>query len=248
MTRFVARLSGFGRTGMPRVGIITAMATEVGPLIRDWRRTSAEYGGRRYQFFEKDDAVLVCGGIGHEAGRRAAEAVIECARPEMLIATGLAGGLKPEWTLGRTMLAAEVVDEATGKRFATAGGTGAVVSSREIARADKKRELALRFAADVVDMEGAAVAEVAGRHGLPFLAVKAVSDEMDFELPPLQPFVDEQGRFQAARFTMWAAWHPQWWPTIAQLKTRSDMAAEKLAGKLEEVMAGISEIVGERVR
>ncbi len=188
-------------------------------------------------FFEGEDAVLLCGGIGHEAGKRAAEAVIEYARPDVLIATGLAGGLKPEWTLGRTIVAAEVVDEATGRRFKTAYGDGTVVSSREIARAAKKRELVSRFAADVVDMEGAAVAEVAESHGLPFLAVKAISDEIDFELPPLQEFVDADGQFRGARFGFWAAWHPQWWPAIAQLKRRSDRAAAALAEKLTEVIA-----------
>ena len=162
--------------------------------------------------------------------------MIEYAKPSCLIATGLAGGLKPEWTLGRTMVAAEVVDEATGRRFKTAYGEGSVVSSREIARAAKKRELASRFSADLVDMEGAAVAEVAEAHGLPFLAVKAVSDEMDFELPPLQGFVDPEGRFQSARFGFWAAWHPRWWPAIVQLKRRSDLAAEKLAERLRNLI------------
>jgi adenosylhomocysteine nucleosidase len=214
------------------VGIVTAMATEVWPLIQEWRRNP-----HPLKFFENDDAVLLCGGIGYEAGKRAAEAVIEYARPEVLIATGLAGALKPEWALGQTMIAAEVVDEATGRRFKTAYGEGTVVSSREIARAAKKRELASRFAADLVDMEGAAVAEVAEAHGLPFLAVKAVSDEIDFELPPLQAFVDAEGRFEGARFGLWAAWHPQWWPAIAQLKTNTDRAAEALAGKLRDVIA-----------
>jgi adenosylhomocysteine nucleosidase len=208
------------------------MATEVWPLIREWRKNP--HPGT---FFESEHAVLLCGGIGHEAGKRAAETVIEYAKPSLLIATGLAGGLKPEWTLGRTMVAAEVVDESTGRRFKTAYGEGSVVSSREIARADKKRELASRFGADVVDMEGSAVAEVAEAQGLPFLAVKAVSDEMDFELPPLQGFVDVDGRFQGARFGFWAAWHPRWWPAIAQLKRNSDRAAAALAGKLKEVIA-----------
>ena len=224
------------------VGIVTAMATEVWPLIRNWRQNPHPWQNQPrvahpVTFFESDDAVLLCGGIGYEAGKRATEAIIEYAKPSVLIATGLAGGLKPEWTLGRTMVAAEVVDEATGRRFKTTYGEGTVVSSREIARAAKKRELALRFGADLVDMEGAAVAEVAEAHGLPFLVVKAVSDEMDFELPPLQEFVDAEGRFQGARFGFWAAWHPQWWPAIAQLKKRSDVAAAALAEKLREVIA-----------
>ena len=225
---------------MPSVGIVTAMATEVWPLIRKWQRVRRG----RLQFREHADAVLLCGGIGHEAGKRAAEAVIEYAKPEILIATGLAGGLKPEWTLGRTMIAAEVVDEATGRRFRTAYGEGTVVSSHEIARAANKRVLASRFVADVVDMEGSAVGEVAEAHGLPFLAVKAVSDDMDFELPPLQGFVDREGKFQSGQFVLWAAWHPGWWPGIVRLKKRSDIAAAKLSGVLSEVIAGIAERAG----
>jgi adenosylhomocysteine nucleosidase len=231
---------------MPNVGIVTAMETEVWPLIRNWRENpnpwqSRPRMGHPVRLFENDDAVLLCGGIGYEAGKRAAEAVLEYAKPDVLIATGLAGGLKSEWTLGRTMLAAEVIDEATGRRFRTAWGEGTVVSSREIARAAKKQELASRFAADIVDMEGAAVADVAEAHELAFLAVKAVSDEMDFELPPLQEFVDADGQFQGVRFGFWAAWHPQWWTTIARLKRRSDLAAEALTGKLREVIAEFKE-------
>jgi adenosylhomocysteine nucleosidase len=224
------------------VGIVTAMATEVWPLIRSWERNPHPWQqqprvGHPLDCFVSQDAVVLCGGIGYEAGKRAAEAVIEYAKPDLLIATGLAGGLKPEWTLGRTMVAAEVMDEATGRRFRTAYGEGTVISSREIARAAKKRELAARFSADVVDMEGAAVAEVAEAHGLPFLAVKAVMDDLDFELPPLQEFVDAEGRFQHARFGLWAVWHPRWWLATAQLKMRTDRAAAALAGKLREVVA-----------
>ncbi len=224
------------------VGIVSAMETEVWPLIREWNKNPHPYQqrvrvGHPPIFFESGNAVLVCGGIGYEAGKRAAEAVIKYAKPGVLIATGLAGGLKPEWRLGQTMVAAQVIDEATSRRFKTAYGEGTVVSSREIARAAKKQELASRFAADLVDMEGAAVAEVAATHGLPFLAVKAVSDELDFELPPLQSFVDAEGQFQALRFGFWAAWHPRWWAAIAQLKKRSDLAAVALAEKLREVIA-----------
>ena len=207
---------------MSRVGIITAMPTEVGPLVRAWRSSLGEFDGRRYRFFETDEAVLVCGGIGYEAGRRAAEAVVARARPGLLIAAGLAGGLRPQWSLGKTLVASAVVDERTGRRLSTAFGEGAVVSSREIAGLAKKRELAARFDADLVDMEGFAVGEVAQNHGLPFLAAKAVSDDVEFELPPLQQFVDGDGRFQAGRFTLHAAVHPGWWPVIARLRPWPD--------------------------
>ncbi len=221
---------------MGRIGVVTAMETEIWPLVRRWRVTIREHAGRKLKFFENGDTVAVAGGIGHAAGQRAAEAIIGLYRPEVIIATGLAGGLTPQWTAGRTMIAGEVIDEATCRRYATASGVGTVVSSRTIAGAAKKRELAERFPADVVDMEGAAVADVAQKHGLRFLAVKAVSDERDYDLPPLQRFVDANGRFQSVRFTLHTAWHPRWWPMIVSLKLRTDRAARALAAALQEVI------------
>jgi adenosylhomocysteine nucleosidase len=46
-----------------------------------------------------------------------------------------------------------------------------------------KIELADRYAAASVDMESAAVAEVARRAGLPFVAVRAVVDALTFDIP-----------------------------------------------------------------
>jgi adenosylhomocysteine nucleosidase len=221
---------------MGKIGIVTAMETEIWPLVRRWPVAIREHGGRKLKFFEKDEVVAVAGGIGHAAGQRAAEALIAFYGPDVIIATGLAGGLTSQWKAGRTMIAAEVIDEASGCRYATAAGEGTVVSSRTIAGAAKKRELAQRFAADVVDMEGAAVAEVALAHGARFLAVKAVSDERDYDLPPLQEFVDAEGRFQSARFSWHAAWHPRWWPMIVSLKLNTDRAARTLATTLEKVI------------
>ncbi|HZQ93178.1 MAG TPA: hypothetical protein VFA60_15405 [Terriglobales bacterium] len=214
---------------MPRVSIVTAMPTEIWPLIRGWEQREFEHAGRRYEFYEHGDEVALCGGIGYEAGQRAAEATIAYARPDLIIAAGLAGGLKPEWTLGKTLTPAIIIEEATGQRYATLRGAGTVVSSRVIAGVELKRELAARFSADIVDMEGAAIASVAAKHGIPLLAAKAVSDALDFPLPPLQPFVDQDGRFQAARFTLHAAVRPAWWPLIWKLKRHSAAAAEALA-------------------
>jgi adenosylhomocysteine nucleosidase len=219
------------------IGVITAMPTEVWPLIRRWPCHVQRHNGRSFKFLESAEAVVLPGGIGHEAGRRAAEAMLALYRPELMIAAGLAGGLKPGWTLGRTLVAAAVIDSGTGQRVRTVGGQGIVVSSRIIADVREKRRLAAAFPdADVVDMEGAAVGEVASNNGLAFMAVKAVSDNLEFDLPPLNQFVTADGQFQAARFTVWASVRPQWWRKIARLKRISDQGAEALAALLKSII------------
>ena len=214
------------------------MPTEVWPLVRSWRRQDFQHGGRSFSFFVSENAAVLCGGIGYEAGKRAAEAMLAFAQPKLLVATGLAGGLKPQYRLGQTMQPKSIINATTGRQFETTSGQGTVVSSAMIADVDEKRRLAAEFPqADIVDMEGAAIAEVAARHGIPLLAAKAISDEFDFELPPLNPFVASDGRFRVARFTLYAAFRPHWWPTILALKRHSDRAAEALAGLLGRMIA-----------
>lgn len=214
------------------------MPTEVWPLVRKWRREDYEHAGRSFQFLTSETAAVLCGGIGYEAGKRAAKAMIAFAQPKLMVAAGLAGALKPEYCLGQTMQPITIINATTGQTFAAQAGQGTVVSSATIAGVAEKRALAVEFpAAGIVDMEGAAIAEVAARHGIPLLAAKAISDELDFELPPLNPFVDSDGRFHAGRFTLYAAFHPRWWPVIVALKRHSDRAAEALAGLLRQMIA-----------
>src|SRR5690242_8926001 len=98
----------------PCTAIICAMATEVWPLVRRWRRVPATVMGRSYTFFEHENVVLLAGGIGYEPGHRAAEAIIAYAKPELMIAAGLAGALKPTIQRGQVFTPASVIDELTG--------------------------------------------------------------------------------------------------------------------------------------
>src|ERR1700758_135461 len=52
------RWIGSGPTDMSRVAIVAALEREVRPLVKHWRVSEKEYGGRRFRFFEKDEFVL----------------------------------------------------------------------------------------------------------------------------------------------------------------------------------------------
>src|SRR6202007_2318914 len=112
--RGAGQWSGSGLTDMSRVAIVAALEGEVGPLVKHWRVSEREHDGRRFRFFEKNELVLVCGGIGADAARRAAEAVIVLYEPSVVYSAGYAGASDPQLKVGDVMRAARVVNAGDG--------------------------------------------------------------------------------------------------------------------------------------
>lgn len=221
----------------PRIAIVAALEREVGPLLQVWRRrevSGAPNGAaRRMAIFESDRGILVIGGIGAKAAARAARLALDLDSADVLISAGSAGALKPELSVGSILQPATVVDAATGARFASQGGVGTLVTSGSILGPQEKKEVASRWSADAVDMEAAAVAAVAQEKGIAFLALKAISDELDFVLPPMDRFVDDEGGFHTARFIGYLALRPRWWSAVRRMAADSKHAATALSAALE---------------
>jgi len=113
-----------------------------------------------------------------------------------------------------------------------------LVTANEIASARSKADLAERFHAQLVDMEAAGVARVAQECKTGFRCVKAISDELDFPMPPLNRFVDAHGAFNTGSFAAWVALRPQYWPRVAQLSRNSARALRALSAWLERNLSG----------
>ena len=86
-----------------KIAIVAALEREVRPLIQQWKPVEREYDGREYKFFENDRAVLVCGGIGPEAARRATEAIIRLYAPVLVQSVGFAGALDSTLKVGTVL-------------------------------------------------------------------------------------------------------------------------------------------------
>jgi adenosylhomocysteine nucleosidase len=217
-----------------RVAIVASLEREARPLIKRWRINSREYEGRSFRFFENGPAVLVCGGIGAEAARRASEAVIRLYQPRLLISAGFAGALDPELEVGRLLTPRLVIDARDGSRTEVGSGSGVLVSFDAVADAEQKLKLGKAYGADAVDMEAAAVARGASAHGIPFVAVKAISDEVGFEMPSLDKFIGSDGQFRSGRFAMFAAMRPWFWPRVMRLRANAQKASKALCRALED--------------
>ncbi len=146
-----------------------------------------------------DGTLLAISGMG---GARAAAAAahLAAAGAAALMSFGLAGGLDPLLHAGHVVLPDEIVSR-DGARCPTAAGwreqlraevrracpiaSGRLLSSLEPIDTPAAKAAAFRETGAVaVDMESLAVAQVAARHGLPFIAARVIVDTATDSLPP----------------------------------------------------------------
>ncbi len=218
---------------LTEIAIIAALEREVRPLIASWRRVVHEHEGYRFHVFEDKSAVLICGGIGQQAARRATEALVTKYHPELLVSAGFAGALTPSLKVGEIISPAKVIDAKDGSRIDIPSGVGVLVSFPGIVSVDQKAKLAKAYGADAVDMEAAAVALGAEKHQIQFAAIKAISDESSFEMPDLDRFVTPSGEFLDGAFARHALLRPQMWGTVAGLARNSKKASRALCSELD---------------
>ena len=238
MALYSGRWIGFAPTDMPRIAIVAALEREVAPLIRTWKVRTIEHEGRRYRLFENGKASLICGGIGGESARRATEAIVREVRPEQIWSVGFTGALDPVLKVGEVFEPRLVINAADGVRTDTGRGQGTLVSFSAVAGREQKEKLRDAYSAAAVDMEGAAVAQVCELRGLHFGAVKVVSDELGFSMPPLQDFTSIDGTFHTGRFAMHVAVRPWLWMRTIALGQNSAKASRALCAALEQRLAG----------
>jgi adenosylhomocysteine nucleosidase len=214
---------------MPRIAIVSALEREVGGLVGNWKRIQRNHDDRAFTFFEHDDVVCVCGGIGVQAARRATEAVIALYHPTLAQSVGFTGALDAQLNVGDIFTPGIVIDARVGSRFSVPGGKGTLVTFMEVAGTAQKAKLAKAYAAEAVDMEAAAVAAAAASHGIDFRAVKVISDDANFEIPGMARFIDSNGQFRTVNFALHAVVRPWLWWRTAVLAANSNKAAKVLS-------------------
>jgi hypothetical protein len=214
------------------VAIIAAMPVELAPLIGSIKPRTVS----GVDIYELPNAVVAVGGIGEKFARRAAEVAIESAQPRLLLSAGIVGAISPKLNVGDVGRIREVVDVATGERYPTSGGDWVLATSQDVSDVAEKHGLLTKFGADVVDMEGAAVAQIARERGLEFAAVKAISDDAAFTMPPMNRFIGADGKFETRKFLMYVALHPRWWSTLGKIKVNSELASKNLCEALEHLL------------
>ncbi|MGE4544841.1 MAG: hypothetical protein AB7D06_12110 [Pedobacter sp.] len=202
-------ISGCQQNTSFRPGMVVALPSEAKAML-----------GRRRWLMHGDLAQCTCGGpedvkilwvrcgMGPEKAARAAALLIEQGVTHLGIA-GVSGGLDPDLGSGQLVLASEVVDE-DGKSwpvdpsfqrtltacFGREIRSGSILTTAEpLLNVAQKKLWFERTKALAVDMESAAVAQMASAAGLPFFALRAICDEATRSVPAaLFDLVDDLGR------------------------------------------------------
>lgn len=217
-----------------KVAVVAALEREILPFVKEWPQVVRAYDGRSFKFYENAGNVAVCGGVGPEAARRAAEAVIALYQPMLVISAGFAGALDPALEVGQSLVPHQVIDALDGSRVHAESGEGILISFDSIADVEQKARFAKAFGAHAIDMEAAAVARSAQAHGIKFLACKVISDSSNSSLPPLSHFIGVDGKFHTGKFLLHIALRPWKWRAVRRLARDSMKAARSLSVSLQE--------------
>jgi len=196
---------------------------------------------RALRRLERPGIVLRVGGMGAAAAARAG-AAIAAERPRALLSVGFCGALDPTLRVGDVVAAERVVDEASGDEFAADGALlaaapgrrGVLVSARHIARTPDDRA---RLRGTVVDLESAALARAAGAAGVPFLALRAVTDTTRHRLPDFERMAAGGEGLRPWPMIAHLVTHPSQVPQLARLGPAAARAGRALAGGLERLLA-----------
>jgi adenosylhomocysteine nucleosidase len=184
------------------VGIVFAIPLEAEPLERRLTGLIAIQNGKftaRQGGWKGKAVVVVRSGVGRENAAAATDSLILGHRPRWVVSAGLAGGLRADLKRNDVVMANAILGD-RGQRLSidlrlsspsTSGGSdshefhvGPLLTIDQVAfKRDQKRELAEATGAIAVDMETLAVAEVCQREQQRFLAVRAICDTIDDELP-----------------------------------------------------------------
>jgi adenosylhomocysteine nucleosidase len=213
-------------------------------LPGDWPRFEAQFGGAHVR------AILTGMGQAHalEAARRALPD-----RPDICISTGLAGALRSVYRPG-DILAARLVSE-VGEPVAVASHPELLASAVDcgarqierfatsrtlVARAEEKSQLSRQ--AEAVEMESYTILAEAARYGVPAVAVRAISDTADFDMPyDFERVRDAHGQIRIGGIIKQVLRRPSGLPALFALARDCRIAARHLADFLDAYTGTLSD-------
>ncbi len=218
------------------IGVVAALPLEARCLVG--RKLTPD---ERVELHHAAGWIQLCG-IGRGKALHAAQSLLD-AGATALLSWGIAGGLDPMLSAGTLVLPQQVIgadqsvfpvnSEWRNRLQGRVAGhvaisNGTLQESLSVfTHPSQKQVLAKRVGAAAVDMESAAVAQVAHQAGVPFMAIRVIADHAAAEVPSSAlSAVDAYGRLQVLPLVASLLAHPAELPALITLG-RGFRAAQK---------------------
>ncbi|WP_374148121.1 phosphorylase [Sphingomonas sp. 28-63-12] len=141
---------------------------------------------------QREAKIIGCKGViavagGGDAGRLEAMLEAQAAGAIMIVSSGIAGALDPMLVVGDVVIDFKPLPSPEGEGLSRTfphAHFGAIIGQDHIAVSIAEKAALAASGALAVDMESHIAARVAARHGLPFLAIRTISDTAHETLPP----------------------------------------------------------------
>ncbi len=239
--------------------IVTAIREEfhaIEKCVADPMHGRARKGERRFLLRGRLSGVpvlLAMTGDGGMRAERGATLLLGESAVSLLIGVGAAGALVSSLGAGEIVVASRVVDEQGDAPPPDAGWLSRAVVlgakpatfvtwARPACNSRERSEVALRFGVDpgvaaVVDMESAAWARAAAKHGIPYAILRAVSDSFEEELPGfLALCLSRDGSINRAAVARRLVRRPSALPKLLRVRRRVREGAGTLGHFLERLL------------
>jgi nucleoside phosphorylase len=239
------------------VAVVTALREELRPILdrtrdveSEWRDGLRVFRGR----MGRAAVALACTGDGNRNAKRWAGVFVELVRPEALIGVGVGGSLTAGLAAGQVVFGDRIFDM-TGeaptpspawlqRAKAISGSTFAslLTVDRVVCTPGERRALALGLPAGhpaAVDLESAFWARAAASRNVPWLVIRAISDEAHETLPGILAACQEPGGpVRRACVARRALFHPSAAIQLFSLRSRARAGGRRLAELLETLLVG----------
>lgn len=196
-------------------------------------------------------------GIGQMPAVRAARELLQFA-PDVLVSSGLAGGLRPQHEVGRVLVARAlrmeddrflIKSDDRLRRMAAVCGARVVdlFFSADHVVITAREKAALGLLADAVEMESYAILTEAARCRVPSVAVRAISDSARADLPlDFNRAINRKGGLSWPRLFALVARRPYRLPGLVRMGGESRRAAATLARFLDLYLQTVAGQITER--
>ena len=232
------------------IAVVTALREEFVAIVgsaRDARPDGESFVRAR---IGRADVVIAVTGDGTRNAERAAAALCDAYRPSALIGAGIAGALSPGLRT-RTLVASRSVRDSSGEapspdgrllgRAVSGGdaraGTLVTVGKPVVGSAEKAAlAVAVGEGPSAVDMDSAGWARVAAARGIPYVIIRAISDEAQEDLPDfLAECVGADGGIRRGVVAARALPRPDSWATLLRMRRRTIECSRALSRFLERL-------------